>query len=292
LNGEFTVNHDLSIDTKLSVNWKMEHLPLAEQNLFLKQVVNQNRSTVRNDISMELQTNSQFSIGIRKDNLNNGINQNWMIILIRSNRNFISDLSINSNISKLVFFRSPQASSFWNFNYQIDKYLYDLQVNINHNSNFSMGSNFNKFNSPELRENKQFSYVGSLAMRTMQQKWADFENRLTYQWHEFFGPDARNRNISINNSFKIIVRPVKMFSAWIIWDYYLPDIQNGNDFSFIDLKIERKYNWKKPIKFSILAKNMLNHQAFQQVSNTSFSTTVFQNSLIPGYWMIAGNFDF
>ena len=292
LNINLDVFNEFTSDTKMMLNWKMDQTPVAENYLFINQVVNQNRGTVQNRVSLDLVVNNQLSVGLRKDNLTNGINQNLMFSFMNSKNAIISNLSINENYTKVLYFRSPQNIQFWNANYSLDKYIYALKWNVNHSSNLGFGNGFNEINASALRENKQFSYVGSLAIRTMQKYIFDVENKFTYQYFDYQAPDNANINSSLNNSFKLILHPIQDYSAWLIWDIYQPDLSNAQTFSFLDCKIERKIKWKQTIKIALLAKNILNQTYFTQLSNNSYSANVYQSSLLPGYWMITANLTF
>lgn len=292
LNFNLDVFNDVSNDTKIMLNWKMAHSPVAESNLFLNQVVNQNRGTIQNKVSLDLVENDLLSLGIRKDNLSKGVNQSLTFSFMNTKNAILSDLSINENFTKILYYQSPQNLQFLNCNYSIDKYIYEWKSNVNHSSNWSIGNSFNQINSSALRENRQFSYIGSLAFRTMRKRIFDIDNKFTYQFFAFKSPDNENLNASFNNSFKLILHPIKNYSVWLIWDFYRPNVSDKQSFSFLDCKIERKIYFRQAIKLSLSGKNILNQQFFTQLSNNSYSTNVYQSSLLPGYWMITANLEF
>jgi len=292
LNLNLDVFNDISNDTKIMLNWKIDHSPVAENYLFLNQVVNQNRGTIQNSVSLDLIENHLLSVGLRKDNLSKGINQSMTLSFMKTKNAIITDLSINENFTKMLYYQTPQSLQFFNCNYSIDKYIYELKSNLNHSSSLGFGNSFNQINASVLRENKQFSYVGSWAFRTMRKRIFDIDNKFTYQFFEFRSPDNENINASLNNSFKLILHPFKSYSAWIIWDCYRPNLSDNQSFSFLDCKIERKIHFRQPIKLALLGKNILNQRYFTQLSNNSFSTNMFQSSLLPGYWMITANLEF
>ncbi|WP_459490542.1 TonB-dependent receptor [Aquirufa sp. ROCK-SH2] len=286
------VFNDFSNDTKLMLSWKLDKSTIPENYLFINQVVNQNRSTIQNKVALDLVANNHISIGYRKDNLSKGINQSFIFSYLNSKNSFISNISINDNFTKMIYFQSPKSNQFMNGNYTFDKYLYELKWNISHSSNIGWGNNFNEINSTGLRENKQFSYLGTFGIRTMRKHLFDIDNKFIYQFFEYENQDNENINTSLNNSFKLIIHPYKAYSAWLVWEYYRPNLSDSSSFSFLDFKIEHKIKSTKAIKVALLGKNILNQTHFTQISNTSYSTQIFQSSLLPGYWMLTANLEF
>jgi hypothetical protein len=108
LNIQLDVFNDFTSDMKMMLNWKMDQKPIVENYLFINQVVHQNRGTVQNRVSLDLAQNNQLSLGLRKDNLSNGINQNLMFSFMNAKNAIISNLSINENYTKVLYVRSPQ----------------------------------------------------------------------------------------------------------------------------------------------------------------------------------------
>ena len=284
--------NDYSNDMKIMFTWKLDRNPVGENHLFSQQVVHQNRGTIQNQISLDLVENQQISLGFRKDNLSKSINQSLIFSYLKTKNSFISNLTINENFTQTVYYQSPKNIQFINCNYTFDKYIYELKWNLNHSSNIGWGSNFNEINMTGLSENQQFSYLGSFAIRTMRKRIFDVENKLTYQFFEFKRPENENINTSINNSFKLIFHPLNNYSAWLIWEHFRPNLNEKTSFSFLDFKIEKKLKSTQPIKIALLGKNVLNQSYFTQIANTSYSTQIFQSSLLPGYWMLTTNLEF
>ncbi|MHA8065715.1 hypothetical protein V7S76_03430 [Aquirufa sp. ROCK2-A2] len=292
VNVNFEISHQLRTYTKLFLNGKMDQTAAPEKYFFLQKVVNQNRGTVENQINLDMIENQQFSVGLRDENLNTGINQHLILSRVASKNIYVSEININENISQMMFFQVPRMNYFTNFSYSIDKYIFPWKLNLSHTSNLLLGNSFNKLSSTDLNEYFQYSYQSVFDIRTMSGKMMDVENKISLMLMEYKGDFFQNQNTSFNNAFKCKFNLSKKYASWILWEYYKPDIMSHLNFSFVDVKVERKFGPNKNIRLALTGKNILNTKYFNQINNTNYSSQMIRSSLLPGYWMLSGNYNF
>ena len=93
-------------------------------------------------------------------------------------------------------------------------------------------------------------------------------------------------NEIINNTFRIILRPVKKWLVILSDDFFLPDTKHTHEsYSFADASIRFTPN-TKGFNFEIAGKNLLNQSSFMQVTTSDFSRTVLQYNLLSRYIML------
>lgn len=98
------------------------------------------------------------------------------------------------------------------------------------------------------------------------------------------------QNNSLQNTFKIILKPRKKWFVLLSSDYYIPNLDKKDNYLFLDGTI--RFTPNKIYEFSFNAKNILNKKMFSQIETTDYSTNIFQSNLIRRYFMLNISYNF
>ena len=87
-------------------------------------------------------------------------------------------------------------------------------------------------------------------------------------------------------TFKIIVKPSRQLFFIATADYFIPTMQNKNqDYLFIDA-LAKYAPTDKRVTFSLIAKNLLKQNRYQETYVTDYSKSLFRSDLLQGYIML------
>ena len=173
------------------------------------------------------------------------------------------------------------------------KYIPFLASTIKLSSNYSISKYKNILNNSELRNNKSQFLNTKIFIKTAFDGFINFENILNLSKSISASEDSNQfTNRSLNNSFKIILKPAKKWFVLLSWDYFLPDTEdNLKKYNFLDTTLRYKPRNKK-FEFNITAKNILDENNFEQIQTSDFSTNIFRTNILPRYFMINMMFNF
>lgn len=286
---KFKLNSDSFIVANLGYNQNTN----AENYFFLNQVLVNNRTSVSNLPSIELQNSTRYSFLYFKNDLYNQFQLNATVSYQKSTGNFFTNQNITENTTQIEYFFLPQDNNNWNINMQISKYIPILESTLRLTSNYSLSGFINIVNNSDLRQNRNQFVSNSFFWKTALEIPVNFENTFTYQYS-----NSKNENQSafVNNSwqntFKVIVKPNKKLFVILSSDYFLPNTEDSDqNFSFFDATLRYKPSGKK-WEASFVTKNLTNEANFEQVQTSDISTTTFRSNLLPRYFLINLNWSF
>ena len=271
----------------LSANLGYNQNTNAEQFFFLNQVLINNRTTVSNLPSLELQNSQRYSLLYFNDNLYNQFQLNANISYQKSTGNFFTNQNISETTTQIEYFFLPQDNSNWNMNMQISKYIPFIESTLKLSSNYTLSNFRNIVNNSDLRQNQNQFLSHSFFWKTAFEIPVNFENTFTYQYS-----NSKNENQSafINkswqNTFKVIFKPSKKWFFIVSSDYYLPNTkQSDEQFLFLDATLRHRPKSKKwGANFTM--RNITNENNFEQVQTSDISTTIFRSNLLPRYFLL------
>jgi len=133
----------------------------AERYLFLNQILTNNRTTISNTPSLELQESLNYGLFYFNNDLYNQLQINSGINYQKITGNFFTNSLINENTTQINYFYLPQDNSNLGFNFSVAKYIPFLESTIKLSSNYSISEYKNIVNNSELRNNKS-QYIVSL----------------------------------------------------------------------------------------------------------------------------------
>lgn len=259
----------------------------AEQYFFLNQILINNRTSIENSPSLELQKSQRYSLIYFNNDLYNQFQLNTNVSFQKSTGNFFTNSSITVNTTQIEYFFLPQDNSNWNMNLQVSKYIPFIESTVKLTSNYSISNFRNIVNNSDLRENQNQFFSNAFFWKTAFDISINFENTFTWQYSN---SKSKNQQAFVNNSgqnnFRIIVKPNKKWFFILSTDYYLPDTNKNNEhFLFLDATLRHR---PKNIKWeaSIELRNITNEDNFEQTQTSDISTIIFRSNILPRYFLV------
>ena len=262
----FLIKYNLNTSSFLMTNIGFNQNTNSEQYFFLNQVLIDNRTTIKNTPSLELQNSQRYSLLYFNNDLYNQLQLNASINYQISNGNFFTNQNINENTTQLEYFFLPQDNSNWNINTQISKYIPFLNSTVKLTSNYSISNFRNIVNNSNLRQNQSQFLSNSFFYKTAFKFPINFENTFIYQYSY---SKSENQSAFINkswqNKFKVIIKPNKKWFVVLSSDYYLPNTKLSDEqFFFLDATLRHRPKSKK-WGTSLTLSNITNEINFEQI---------------------------
>lgn len=259
----------------------------VEQFFFLNQVLTNNRTTISNLLSLELQNSQRYSLLYFNNDLYNQFQLNANVSYQKSTGNFFTNQNITETTTQIEYFFLPQDNSNWSMNMQISKYIPFIESTLKLTSNYTLSNFRNIVNNSDLRQNQNQFLSNSFFWKTAFEIPINFENTFTYQYSN---SKSENQSAFINkswqNTFKIIFKPSKKWFFIVSSDYYLPNTkQSDEQFLFLDATLRHRPKSKK-WGASFTMRNITNENNFEQVQTSDISTTIFRSNLLPRYFLL------
>jgi len=299
VNGVKNIQNDFIFEPSLNIRYRLNSVsflsakagynktPNVERYLFLNQILINNRTTISNTPSLELQESLNYGIFYYSNDLYKQLQINAGVNYQRTKGNFFTNSIINENTTQINYFYLPQGNSNLSFNFLIAKYIPFLESTIKLSSNYSISEYKNIVNNSELRNNKSQFLDTKLFMKTAFDGFINFENTVNLS-KSISESDNSNQfiNESLNNVFKIILKPTKKWFILLSSDYFLPN-RNQKEENYVFLDATLRYRPKnKKIEFNLTAKNLLNETNFEQVQVSDFSTNIYRTNILPRYYLL------
>jgi hypothetical protein len=261
--------------------------PFSEERFFDKPVYISNRTTVKNVTNLEIQKITSYGIIYAINNLFEQFRFNLGVNYFKNEGNYFPNIFIDRNITQMEYFYLPNSNEGTNFNLLIEKYIPIIESTIRLKSNYSTSTYKNIVNNSELRNNNIQIISTELFIKTA------FDIKINFEDTFILGNNiAENTGVgknfynSINNTFKVIIKPSKKWFFITTSEYYLPNATNTKqNFLFIDATLRYTPPQKK-YDMSFIGKNIINNSSFTQTNISDYSLNYFQMNLIPRYFML------
>lgn len=173
------------------------------------------------------------------------------------------------------------------------KYIRFLESTIKLRSNHSISEYKNIVNDSELRNNKSQFFNTEVNFKTALMFFINFENTISLS-RSTSQSENQNKfiNESLNNIFKVILKPSKNWWIQLSTEYFLPNLdEKSENYTFMDATIRYRPNNKK-IELSLIAKNLFNETNFEQIQTSDFSTNIYRTNILPRYCLLSLTYDF
>lgn len=289
LNIRYRLNSVSFLSAKAGYNKKS----IAEKYLFLNQILINNRTAISNTPSLELQESINYGIFYFNNDFYNQLQINLGANYQKTTGTFFVKTLINENTTQINYFYLPQDNSNLSFNFLVAKYIPFLESTIKLNANYSISEYRNIVNSSDLRNNKSQFFYTKLFMKTAFDGFINFENSINFSKSNSKSEDGNIfTNESLNNTFKIILKPTKNWFVLLSSDYFLPNIENKSEkYLFLDASLRFRPKNKK-VEFNFTAKNLLNENNFEQIQTSDFSTNIYRTNILPRYLLLNVSYSF
>ncbi len=284
-------NSDLLFEPSLDLFYKLNSISFLNATitfnkktnslkyLFTNDILLSNRMILKNLSNLSLQKNEHYSLSYKLNDLFNQTRLNLGISYTKEKGGIFSNYNITSNNTAINYFFLPENTESLNFDFGYSKLISTLATNFRLNSNYSIYNYKNIVNDSELRNNKINHIAHKLFLKTAFNGKINFQNELVYNHIKTYSTE--NYSIkSIQNNFKIILKPINDFYATFSFDYLVPDLNHSSqNYSFFDSKLSYKpkdKNWE----ISLSGTNLANEKSYQIIQKTDFSTNISKINLL------------
>jgi len=266
---------------------------ITEKYLFENKILTNNRLTIKNIPNLELQKSFNYGISYNNNDLYNQLQINFGVNFNKTSGNYFSNSLITENTSQITYFYLPQNNNSMNINFLIAKYIPFIESTIKLSSNYSISNYKNIINNSILRNNKSQFINSKLYIRTAFDGFINFENSINITNNIF--KNSNNpilNNKSLNNTFKILLKPTQKWHLQLSSNYYLPNFnKNFGEYNFLDASAKYRPKNKK-FDFSLTLKNLLNKTNFKQIYTTDYSESINSTNILPRYIILNMSFNF
>lgn len=262
--------------------------------LYGNTIFTSNRSAIRNNIELETLKSYIAKISYNHNDFFNLLQFNLSVNYLRNKNNFFSKVTFNN-----LFFESNRNLSDLNFdntflNLSFDKYINYIKSNVKLVGSFSINSYKNEVDNSQIRDNISYNGFYGLNLKTGFLKKINFENNLQIRTSSFKTDNFKTfNNLSIQNTFKIYVKPTNRLRFVTSFDYYLPNNKDlKNNFIFFDNSIY--FSSKNgSLNYTLTSRNFIAKQnTFSKIDFSDYSRTITSYGLLDPYIMLSVDFKF
>ena len=267
--------------------------PFSEEHLFSNPIYVSNREVIKNQPDLQFQKTTSIGVFYLINDLYNQFRFNSGIIYNKSQDSYFSNIDVQENSTQIEYFYLPGANENFSADFLVEKYIPLFQTTIRLKSDYSISNYKNIVNNSDLRNNNNQFFSSELFVKTAFDIKINFENVIRYKKNRAKSENSEAfTNETINNTFKVIVKPNANWFILLSSDYFLPDTKKINeDYLFLDALL--RFTPKRNIfEVNLIAKNILNNKNFTQIQTTDYSTSSFRSNLIPGYFMLSMSYNF
>lgn len=274
-----------------TANYKQSSI--VDNYLFQNQILINNRMSVSNIPNLELQEAQSYGVSYLHNDLYNLLEVSIGMNYQNRSGVFFTNSTISQNTTQINYFFLPQDNNNLNFNFSTTKYIRFLESTVKLNSDYSISQYKNIVNNSELRNNESRFFNTELHFRTAFKLFVNFENTINFS-QSISQSDNSNEflNKSLNNTFKIILKPTKKWFVLLSSDYFLPNLkQKSESYMFLDVSVRYRPKNKR-LEFNLIAKNLLNETNFEQIQTSDFSTNIYRTNILPRYYLLNMTYNF
>lgn len=262
--------------------------------LYGNTIFTSNRSAIRNNIKLETLKSYIAKIAYNHNDFFNLLQFNVSVNYLRNKNNFLSTVTFNN-----LFFENNRNLSDVNFdnaflNLSFDKYINYIKSNVKLIGSFSINSYKNEVDNSQIRNNINYNGFYGLNLKTGFLNKINFENYFQIRTSSFETDNYKTyNNLSLQNTFKIYVKPANRLRLVTSFDYYIPNNKDlRNDFYFLDNSIYFSSKNGK-LNYTLTSRNLtVKQNTFSKIDISDYSSTITSYSLLDSYIMLSVDFKF
>jgi hypothetical protein len=284
----FSISSASAISASMIYNSK----PMLENYWYENRILNGYRNIKTNTPSLEVNQSYSATTNYNYADLRN---QFWFSVGLSYNLNkgnYIAQNVIENKFIRTNFLFAPENTIQKMIFLSVEKFMPNLSTMVKFNTYYSQLNYKNTVNNSTLKDNINTTLESDVFIKTAFDGILNFENKVSINLTEVKSISNQSfSSILLNNSLKIILRPVKQIFILFSADYFAPNLTRSNQsYLFFDtnLRISTK---NKKIDFFVKFKNLTNNSFFLQIDNTDFSQVKWQSNLMPGYGMLSVSYN-
>lgn len=279
--------------SNLTINAGYNFHTISDQHFFLNPVLINNRTSISNIPSLNLQRAQTYSMAYYNNDLFNQFQLQIDLNYTKQKGSFVSNSLISESETQLQYLFLNENTETLNTNLKVSKYIPFFKSTIKWSSMYSNNKYKNGVNFSDLRSNESSLFNNKFFLKTSLDLPLNFENEINLiSSVTKTEDDLEFMNNSLNNSFRIIFKPIKSLSGTFSADYYLPNTKVKNEnYLFLDTRFDYKpkdKNWE----LSFTAQNITNENIFQQIHTTDVSINLYRNNILPRFFLINFRYEF
>lgn len=288
---ELALKYKLGESSSLFSSVSFTQKSFSEEYFFIKPLFITPRNIINSTPSLEIKKSLSYNLYYSINDLYRQLQLRLGFLYNKDNGSYFSNFNISENSTTLNYFYLPKSNESMTFNFLVQKYLPIIESTVRLSSDLSISNYKNIVNNSDLRNNKFQNLTSELFFKTAFDIKINFENQF-----KFFQSISKSegseqfQNKSIQNTFKIILKPSKKWFVLLSSDYYIPTLDKKDKYIFLDASI--RFTPNKIYEVNFYAKNILNKKMFSQIETSDYSTTIFQSNLIQRYYMLNVNYNF
>jgi hypothetical protein len=289
----FVISYFLNKHSSFFLSANTENKTPSEDVFFSNKILANSIDIKTNIPSLNIIKSESISLNYKYYDLLNQFTLTLTGMYSNNHNTFLPKLDIYQNFSATTLFQSPENIDNKKFIFSIEKQINPLKLNIKETNSFTISNYKNALTNFELRNNKSNSFNNHLSLVSFFNIPINFENSLDYSYISYQNnDDDASKRITINNTLRFIIKPIKNTIVTLSQDYFVPDISNEVHFSFLDFSITYKSEKHKWLSFNFYGKNLLNLDNFTIIENNDYSYSVYQSQLLPRHFLLSMNLDF
>lgn len=175
----------------------------------------------------------------------------------------------------------------------LDRYVNFLKSNLKLNLSYGRNTYKNIINNSEIRDNISHSGFLNFILKTGFLGALNFENNFQFATITFKTDNSETVfNSSLQNSFKVFVKPSQRIYITTSFDYYLPNINKPESYLYFDTAINITSKNQR-VTYAIISKNIsTKNNTFSKTDISDFSNTQTSYNLNKPYLLFSMNFKF
>jgi hypothetical protein len=285
------ITYKLNRTSLLQFNYGLNKNTQSINNLFVNQILIDNRNVINNTPNISLQKNENYGLLFSKNDLFNQLDLSIGGNYLKQKGNYFNNIEINENTTRITNFFLPEANENLSFYLNFSKLIPSLKTNVKITSNYSILNFKNIVNNSDLRTNKSYFSSNSLFLKTSFNSLFNFENKSIYTVQEI-NSQTSFTNKSLENNFKLIIKPSKQIYGTISYNYFVPNLRDkSNNYTFLNTKLSYKPK-NKDWQLDFNAINLLNENIFNERNTTDISTNIFRVNLLSRYCLLNFSYTF
>ncbi|CAM3195236.1 hypothetical protein [Elizabethkingia anophelis] len=272
-----------------SINYAQKSF--SEEYFLINPLFTSPRNNISSTPSLDIKKTISYNLYYLTNNLFKQFQFRLGFLYNKDNGNYFSNFNVTENVTRLNYFYLPKSNESFTFNFMVEKYLPIIQSTVRLTSDLSISNYKNIVNNSDLRNNKFHNLTSEFFFKTAFDSKINFENQFKFFQNISKSEDSEKfENNSLQNTFKVIIKPHKKWFILFSSEYYIPNLDKKDNYLFLDATF--RFIPNKIFDFNFYAKNILNKKVFSQVETTDFSTTIFQSNLIQRYYMLSVSYNF
>lgn len=260
--------------------------------LFSNPVLVDARTIVRNRPSLAFRQMKSIGANYAYYDLPKQFSLSFSTTYRQENNFLLATQKISERISLITYFQTPLSKSDVDLSASTSFFIDGLNNKVELSANANFSQYYNSLAENEILEAEASTYNVSLSLNSAFLGFFNYRSSLnfTYTESEQAGIAAPFINRTLTAGLTTIFKFSKRTYGKLENELLLPD---GQPLTKNQLFMDFSFNHvRDKVEFFILARNLLNQDAFSQISTTEFSRSVYSLGLFPRYIVLGANFQF